>query len=180
MVAMKQKDLKFLSQSILLEEQGLPKMSLWIIMSVFLMLTLFIGWSILMNVEEIVIVNGEVIVSQEIGKQPQFRLEIPSYDGGVILTDQEVMITVLGSANKKRIQGFIQTLNSEPLTNESGNIYYEAIVVAVDESEKTVNSSINLMKGMPVRAHIITGKKSLFEYFIGPIIQVKNNALREK
>lgn len=177
---MKQKDFKFLSQSILLEEQGLPKMSLWIIVSVFSMLILFIGWSILMNLEEIVTVSGEVAVSQEFGKQPQFRVEIPSDDGGVILLDQEVVITVLGSVEQKRVHGVIQTLNSEPLTNDSGNTYYEAMVVATDKSKIAVNESINLMKGMPVRADIIIGKKSLFEYFMGPIIQVKNNALREK
>ena len=180
MMAMKQKDFKFLSQSILLEEQGLPKMSLWIIISVFTMLILFIGWSILMELEEIVTVSGEVAVSQEFGKQHQFRVEIPSADGAVITLDQEVVITVLGSVGQKRIKGVIQTIHSEPLTNESGNTYYEAMVAEVDKSKPSVDGPINLKKGMPVRADVIIGKKSLFEYFMGPIIQVKNNALREK
>lgn len=177
---MKQKDFKFLSQSILLEEQGLPRMSLWMIISVFSMLVLFIGWSMLMTLEELVTVSGEVAVTQEVGTQAQFRVEIPSSDGGVIMRNQEAVITVLGSASQKRIQGVIQTLNPEPLTNESGNTYYEAMVAAVDKSKISVNGEVNLMKGMPVRVDVITGKKSLFEYFMGPIIQVKNHALREK
>lgn len=144
------------------------------------MLILFIGWSMLMNLEEIVTVSGEVAVTQEFGKLPQFRVEIPSADGGVIMLNQEVVITVLGSVGQKRIQGVIQTFNPEPLTNERGNTYYEAIVVEVDKNKTLTDREVNLMKGMPVRADVITGKKSLFEYFMGPIIQVKNNSLREK
>ncbi len=60
-------NLQFLSQPVILEETGIPGISVMIIVAVFLMITAFITWSVMMEMDEITRVEGRIVSSEAEG-----------------------------------------------------------------------------------------------------------------
>lgn len=175
----KQNDLKYLSQSILLEERGIPKLNLWIILMVFLMTTAFIGWSMMLQLDEVVTVNGQVIETGISNSDYIFKALVPSEDVGIINEGVEVTIQIPGMSTTEPLVGKIETIEENFMTSDSGDVYFEASVIPDKSSEAYRELNGQLRRGMKANIQVIVGNRTLFEYFLGNLMKTKDKALKE-
>ena len=166
----KRSNLKFLSQSVVLEEAGLPKINSLIILVVFSMVISFIIWSATMKIDDVTTVKGFVIQEENGDIKFSFNARIPSNKIGVINEGLSVSINIPGINDNNPIKGSIENIKRTPITDEQGNIYYEAVVKPKNEKE-IVKLDKLLMPNMKTNVKIITGRRTVLKYFLGPIFK---------
>lgn len=168
--------LKFLSQSVLLEETGLPKLNVTIILIVFVMLVLFIIWSVTMTMDQTTSVNG--VVRQTDGENSDYVLiaMIPSTEIASIEDGYVVSISIPGITDKKPISGTIASIDKTPINDTYGNVYYEA-VLSSDSGKMTDAIKAHLMPGLTANVNIVVGRQSVFSYFMNPIFKTINESM---
>jgi hypothetical protein len=174
------RNLKILSQSVLLEESGLPGVNTLIILIVFLMLVAFVTWSVNMRMNETLTVNGYTEQITESSNEMSFKALIPSKDIGIVNEGYPVIMNILGLTDKNHIMGKIGKVDLIAIKNAQGSNMFEASIVPsnLDEVKKHMNGK--MVPGMETSVQIITGTRSLFQYFIGPIFQIKDKVFKEK
>ncbi|MDD2385045.1 MAG: HlyD family type I secretion periplasmic adaptor subunit [Sulfurospirillaceae bacterium] len=78
------------------------------------------------------------------------------------------------------LKGKLTLISADTLTNEKGESYY-IVHIKTDKSflgdEK---KPLPIMVGMTVTVDILTGKKTVLDYLLKPILKAKQNALRER
>ncbi|MEH0689075.1 HlyD family type I secretion periplasmic adaptor subunit [Vibrio cholerae] len=76
------------------------------------------------------------------------------------------------------LEGSLEHISADTTTDEEGNSFY---LVRVRTSETSLNKdeSLPVIPGMTVSVDIITGKRTVLEYLLKPIMSAKSNALKE-
>ncbi|MBU2896667.1 HlyD family type I secretion periplasmic adaptor subunit [Vibrio hepatarius] len=76
------------------------------------------------------------------------------------------------------LEGKLEHISADTTTDEEGNSYY---LVRVRTKETSLNNDVSLpiIPGMTASVDIITGKRTVMEYLLKPILGAKNNALKE-
>ena len=76
------------------------------------------------------------------------------------------------------LEGKLEHISADTTTDEEGNSYY---LVRVRTSETSLNkdSSLPIIPGMTASVDIITGKRTVLEYLMKPILSARTNALKE-
>ncbi|GLT19091.1 HlyD family type I secretion periplasmic adaptor subunit [Vibrio zhanjiangensis] len=76
------------------------------------------------------------------------------------------------------LEGSLEHISADTTTDEEGNSFY---LVRVRTKETSLNNddSLPIIPGMTASVDIITGKRTVMEYLLRPIIGAKNNALKE-
>ena len=177
-MAKKRSNLKFLSQSVLLEEAGLPRVNTLIILVVFTMVVSFIAWANVMEIDEVVAVNGVVVQEKSADLNFSFRAQIPSREIGNISEGFSVVMNIPGVTEKKPVTGKIELIKKIPATNQQGVAYYEAIVKPGNDKEMLKNLDEVLLDGMETKVEIIVGSRTLFQYLLGPVFSARENAFK--
>lgn len=174
------KDLKYLSQSVLLEESGLPHFNTVIVILVTLALAAFIGWSVIMPLDEVVAVTGNV--SSTVGNNGtyDYYAHIPSDKVHTIAVGNQVMLSIPGVTDKSPLSGKIANVDRQPTTTAMGQVYYVASVELTVDPSVNQNLSQLLYPSMETRMDIVVGSKTLMTYFMGKIFDVKNHAFSEQ
>lgn len=81
--------------------------------------------------------------------------------------------TIYGGLN-----GVLETISADTIQDEEGNSFY--LVNIRTESNNLGNTDqLPIIPGMTASADIITGKHSVLDYLLKPILQAKHSALRE-
>lgn len=76
------------------------------------------------------------------------------------------------------LQGRVEQIGANTVTDEKGNSFY---VVKVRTDKATVgDDSRPIIPGMQADVHILTGKRTLMQYLLKPILRTKSNALTER
>lgn len=76
------------------------------------------------------------------------------------------------------LQGRVEQIGANTITDEKGNSFY---VVKVRTEKATVgDDSRPIIPGMLAEVHILTGKRTLLQYLLKPILRTKSNALTER
>lgn len=78
------------------------------------------------------------------------------------------------------LKGKVVTISADTLEGRQGEIYYLVKVSTQETSIKHQGKSLPILPGMMAQVDILTGKKSILEYLLKPILRVKNTALRER
>ncbi|MGL1932088.1 MAG: HlyD family type I secretion periplasmic adaptor subunit [Desulfotalea sp.] len=82
------------------------------------------------------------------------------------------------------LDGEVTHISADTITEESGQARGEEFyLVRVKSSQNYIGSENNKKKiiiGMTAQVDIITGKKTVMQYLMKPILRAKNNALRER
>lgn len=173
-MANKKSGLKFLNQSVLLEEAGLPKANVLIILVVFLMVALFIAWSLMMNMDQVVKVSGQVKIE---GGNAVLSALVPAKNIADIREGLPAYITINGLNDNKPVTGTIERIDKTPKTNQQGVLFYEASVKPGDDGAKELEKL--LLPGMDTKVEIVVGSRTLFQYLVGPVFNARNNAFKE-
>jgi HlyD family type I secretion membrane fusion protein len=91
----------------------------------------------------------------------------------------DVRLTSINHAERPIINGVVQTVSADRLTDkDSGEGYYALqVVLNVDDVKK---SRVDLQPGMPAEVIVTTRPRTLFEYLISPLRDEISGAFRER
>lgn len=129
-----------------------------------------------MDILEIVPVDESVVVETKIK---------PS-DIAFIYPGQKAVLkfTAYDFAIYGGLEGEVTHISADTITEESGQARGEEFyLVRVKSSQNYIGSEANkkqIIIGMTAQVDILTGKKTVMQYLMKPILRAKNNALRER
>lgn len=95
------KNLQYLSRSVLLEESGLPKVNRNVILVVFFIILLFVFWANEMIINDTVNITGE-IVRDSSSYGYYVSAKVYSNDVGTISEDMDAFISISGITDRKK------------------------------------------------------------------------------
>lgn len=78
------------------------------------------------------------------------------------------------------LDGEVTHISADTITDEQGAEYYLIRIKTDRNYLGTENNKKNIIIGMTAQVDIITGKKTVMQYLMKPILRAKNNALRER
>ncbi|MFY2507638.1 HlyD family type I secretion periplasmic adaptor subunit [Vibrio pectenicida] len=76
------------------------------------------------------------------------------------------------------LEGSLEHISADTTTDEEGNSFY-LVRVRTKETSLNNDASLPIIPGMTASVDIITGKRTVMEYLLKPILGAKNNALKE-
>ena len=78
------------------------------------------------------------------------------------------------------LEGHVKQVSADTITDDEGESYY---LVKIETDKNYLGDKENplrIMVGMTVNVDILTGKKTILQYILKPILRAKENALRER
>lgn len=78
------------------------------------------------------------------------------------------------------LKGKLVFVSADTITNDKGESYYLVHIKTDKNHLGTPEKPLELMVGMTTTVDILTGKKTVLDYLLKPILKAKNNALRER
>lgn len=76
------------------------------------------------------------------------------------------------------LEGTLEHISADTTTDEEGNSFY-LVRVRTKETSLDKDNSLPIIPGMTASVDIITGKRTILEYLLKPILSAQNNALKE-
>ncbi|WP_100752713.1 HlyD family type I secretion periplasmic adaptor subunit [Vibrio salilacus] len=76
------------------------------------------------------------------------------------------------------LEGTLEHISADTTTDEEGNSFY-LVRIRTKETSLNKDNSLPIIPGMTTSVDIITGKRTILEYLLKPILSAQNNALKE-
>lgn len=90
----------------------------------------------------------------------------------------EVKFTAYDFAIYGGLSGKVEQIGANTITDEKGNSFY---IVKVRTDRSTVgDESRPIIPGMQAEVHVLTGRRTLMQYLLKPILRAKSNAFTER
>jgi len=92
-----------------------------------------------------------------------------------------VKVTAYDFTSYGGLKGTVEHISADTSQDEEGNSFY-IVKVRTQESSlmKDDGTEMPIIPGMLTSVDVITGKKSILEYILNPILRAKDTALRER
>ncbi len=125
-----------------------------------------------MNLVEIVPFEDQLMV----------EVKVRPMDIAFIHPDQQasVRITAYDFSIHGDLKGKVVNISPDSIVDEQGESYYLVKILTDDPSLQTSFKDLPIIPGMTVDAGILTGKKTVLDYLLKPIIKTADNAMRER
>jgi adhesin transport system membrane fusion protein len=78
------------------------------------------------------------------------------------------------------LDGVLEQISADTIEDKRGDFYYQVKVRTPKTAIIYNGESLPIMPGMMTTVDIMTGKKTVLDYLLKPILKAKQNALREK
>ncbi len=78
------------------------------------------------------------------------------------------------------LDGVLEQISADTMQDEKGNFYYQVKVRTMKTEIIYHDEALPIIPGMMTTVDILTGKKTVLDYLLKPILKAKQNALREK
>lgn len=78
------------------------------------------------------------------------------------------------------LDGEVDHISADTISDEKGEEFYLVRIKTNENYLGTEDNKKNILIGMTAQVDIITGKKTVMQYLMKPILRAKNNALRER
>lgn len=79
------------------------------------------------------------------------------------------------------LEGVVEQISADTFLNEEdGQSYYHILVRTGERSLKTTDQTFDILPGMIAQVDIKTGKKSILDYMLKPLLRAKMNAFTER
>ncbi len=79
------------------------------------------------------------------------------------------------------LEGVVEQISADTFLNEEdGQSYYHILIRTGERSLKTTGQSFEILPGMIAQVDIKTGKKSILDYMLKPLLRAKVNAFTER
>src|SRR5690606_1667483 len=91
----------------------------------------------------------------------------------------EVKFTAYDFAVYGGLEGEVEQIGADTITDDKGNAYY---IVRVRTARATLDEAeqLRIIPGMVADVNIMTGKRTLLQYLLKPILRAKANSLIER
>lgn len=94
--------------------------------------------------------------------------------------DVNVKITAYDPTIYGQLKGKLIRIGANSVTDREGNVFFE-IEVRTDKNHLgTAENPLPITPGMVAETQVVTGKRTIMEYLIKPILRARSNALRER
>lgn len=93
--------------------------------------------------------------------------------------DAQVKLTAYDYSVYGYLQGKVETISADAIANEDGESFYRIEVRTEGSSLKGDEGELQIIPGMVAEVDILNGKRSVLDYILKPISNVKSRALRE-
>ena len=94
--------------------------------------------------------------------------------------DVKISLTAYDPSRYGRLDGTVQGISADALTdNQSGSQYYLVDVKIDGMLFEPDGSEITILPGMVASIDVLSGKRTVLEYFWQPIARTKDRALRD-
>ncbi|WP_136255179.1 HlyD family type I secretion periplasmic adaptor subunit [Onishia niordana] len=121
------------------------------------------------DVVEIVPTNDQLLVEARIAPQDIAFLR-PGQPATIKLTAYD--FAVYGG-----VPAELEHISADTITDEEGNTFY---LVRVKTQADALNADIDIIPGMTAEVDILTGKRTVMEYLLKPLLRAQQNALTER
>jgi len=113
-----------------------------------------------------------------IGASLSIEAQIKTSDRAMIWEGQKVSveITAFDFSKYGMLEGKLVSISPDSFTDERGNSYYQ---VKVKTTEASFSQDEPVLPGMVANLNILTGKKSILEYILKPLKDIKSQSLKE-
>jgi adhesin transport system membrane fusion protein len=91
-----------------------------------------------------------------------------------------VKVTAYDFALFGSLEGKVQSISPDVVTNEKGETFYNVRVETKTRAMDTLDKKLPVIPGMQVQVDIITGSKTVLQYLSKPLVAMKENAFRER
>ncbi|MDI3325056.1 HlyD family type I secretion periplasmic adaptor subunit [Pontibacterium granulatum] len=91
-----------------------------------------------------------------------------------------VKITAYDFSRFGAIDGRVVTMSPDALTEQDGTTYYVARVETSRSTLDAYGESYPIMPGMQAQVDFITGRRTVLEYILKPVLKIKENAFSER
>ncbi len=78
------------------------------------------------------------------------------------------------------LEGRVEQISADTITDERGESFYRVRVRTDETSLGTADNPLEIIPGMTAQIDVITGKKTVLDYLMKPILKARNEALRER
>lgn len=79
------------------------------------------------------------------------------------------------------LEGVVEQISADTFLNEEdGQSYYHILIRTGERSLQTTNQTFEILPGMIAQVDIKTGKKSILDYMLKPLLRAKMNAFTER
>ena len=90
----------------------------------------------------------------------------------------EVKFTAYDFAIYGGLEGVVEQIGADTITDEKGNSFY--IVKVRTDRAYVGDDNRPIIPGMVAEVHILTGKRTVMQYLLKPVLRAKSNALTER
>ncbi|WP_425607927.1 HlyD family type I secretion periplasmic adaptor subunit [Pseudodesulfovibrio pelocollis] len=94
--------------------------------------------------------------------------------------EAQVKITAYDFSIYGGLDGTVEHISADTIQNEKGESFYVVRVRTENNAMTYHGKRLPIIPGMTAQVDILTGKKSVLDYLLKPILKAKQNALRER
>jgi HlyD family type I secretion membrane fusion protein len=91
-----------------------------------------------------------------------------------------VQITAFSQQRTRPMEAVVVTVSADALRTEEGRTFYRADLRIPPEELAKLPQGETLYPGMPASAMILTGRRTVMDYIVGPMAEAVNQSLRER
>ncbi|QGY40203.1 HlyD family type I secretion periplasmic adaptor subunit [Pseudodesulfovibrio cashew] len=92
----------------------------------------------------------------------------------------KVKITAYDFSIYGGLEGTVEHISADTIENERGESFYLVKVRTTKSAMEYHGEKLPIIPGMTAQVDVLTGKKSVLDYLLKPILKAKQNALRER
>lgn len=89
----------------------------------------------------------------------------------------EVKFTAYDFAVYGGLRGVVEQIGADTITDEKGNSFY---IVKVRTESAHVGDQLPIIPGMMAEVHVLTGKRTVMQYLLKPVLRARANAFTER
>jgi len=122
--------------------------------------------------------GDEVVEITPIDGSLMIEGQIKTSDRGLIWEGQKVSvdITAFDFSRYGSLEGILVDISADSFVDNSGNSFYE---VKIKTTKSSFGKEEQVLPGMVANINILTGKKSVLEYILKPLKDIKKKSLKE-
>lgn len=94
--------------------------------------------------------------------------------------EADVRITAYDSSIYGSLKGVVEGISADTITNEKGESFYRVTVRTKESVMMHRGKSLPIMPGMTASVQVLTGKKSVLDYLLKPVMKARQDAMRER
>lgn len=125
-----------------------------------------------MNLMEIVPIEDSLLIEAKVRPENIGFIQ-PNFSAVVKLSAYD--FAIFGG-----LHGVVENISADTILDDEGNSFYLVRVRTDKNHLGTDTSPLPIIPGMQATVDILTGKKTLLDYLLKPILKAKQNALRER